>query len=186
MRRHAAPWRVRHGALQLGQAANTDCRAGRQRGRMGVWRHAHGGERKRAPRRGKTNRRECQLRAELVGVTACDAVGLVVSRFLLSVVWLVVDEEHPGFFSSGLSFRAWLLSRLPFCKSSADRLFFWRLLIAQRRHPCFFASRSLFWLSLHLPICVSLAFASAIGAQDGSVEANQAEALNQVQVDECR
>jgi hypothetical protein len=90
VRRHATLWRVQHGPLQLWAAANPDCRADRQRGRMGVRRHAHGGGRKRAPGRGKANRGKRELRAELVGVTACDAVGLVVSRILLLFVRVVV------------------------------------------------------------------------------------------------
>ena len=57
---------------------------------MGVQWHAHGGRRKRTPGRGKTNRGERELRAELVGVTACNAVGLVVSQILVLFVRLVV------------------------------------------------------------------------------------------------
>jgi hypothetical protein len=57
-------------------------RSGRQCGRMGVRRHAHGGERKCPTRCGETNRRrERQLCPELDWVTAGNTVGLVVSRF---------------------------------------------------------------------------------------------------------
>jgi hypothetical protein len=97
------------------------------------------------------------------------------------------DEERSGCLSSGLSC-AWLLSHIFLSSTFSQTDLVWRLLIAQRRHRYFFASpsSSLFWLPLRQFVCVSLAFASAIGAQDGTIEPNQAEALNQVQVGKCR
>jgi hypothetical protein len=106
---------------KLGVAANLGCRASRQRGRMGVRRDAHGRECKRTTGCGKTNRRECQLCAELDRVTACNTAGFIVSQHLLSLAHSFLLGDGRLWLPSSVSLSSLALSFPPSCIYSPSR-----------------------------------------------------------------